>query len=295
MLKSVSLRTLALATSLCCYSLHLSADTFVVTTTNDAGAGSLRACITSANAASGTHTINFSTMGTITLASPLPVLLGPSALATGITIDGNTAPSQIILDANGNAGLFVYQGNVTISQLKIKNAVATGGTGGAGGSGGGGGGGGLGAGAGVFVNNNGSNPANVTLTDVYFENNKALGGNGGAGTTTTNTFAGGGGGGGGGLSQAASSISDGGAGGAVMSGTDSGGGGGGAGGSISGPTSKNGSANPTSTRGGAGGRGVGTSAVAGTGGVNAPGGTEEMALLLMAEEVVAVVVASVIL
>ena len=62
--------------------------TFTVTTTNDAGAGSLRAAIIDANAAAGTDTIDFNIAGagvhTINLTSALPTITG------AVTIDGYT-------------------------------------------------------------------------------------------------------------------------------------------------------------------------------------------------------------
>lgn len=70
----------------------VSAATFTVTTTNDSGAGSLRAAINGANAASSEnpHRIEFAIGGTgvrtIALATPLPVLNRP------VVIDGYTQP-----------------------------------------------------------------------------------------------------------------------------------------------------------------------------------------------------------
>ncbi len=62
-----------------------------VTNTNDSGAGSLRAAVAAANANSGPDTITFAIPGagphTITLASPLPPMLG-----AGDGIDGTTQP-----------------------------------------------------------------------------------------------------------------------------------------------------------------------------------------------------------
>lgn len=109
------------------------ANTFSVTTTADAGAGSLREAITSANGAVGSHTINFAIPGagiqTITLASSLPALTqaitingysqsgsvpGPIATRTVlIKIDGNNAaiPGSIIVNAS----------NCTISGIRFVN------------------------------------------------------------------------------------------------------------------------------------------------------------------------------
>src|SRR5438876_296122 len=63
---------------------------FVVTTTADAGAGSLRQAISDANAAPGVDDISFNIPGTgvqtINLASPLPTVTDV------VTIDGTTQP-----------------------------------------------------------------------------------------------------------------------------------------------------------------------------------------------------------
>ncbi len=60
---------------------------FSVINLNDSGAGSLRQAITSADAAHGTETINFSVAGTIQLTSgALP------AITDNVDIDGTTAP-----------------------------------------------------------------------------------------------------------------------------------------------------------------------------------------------------------
>src|SRR4051812_33875723 len=58
------------------------AGTFTVTTAADAGAGSLRQAIADANAAGG-GTINVTTSGVLTLASPLPIIAAP------LTLNGN--------------------------------------------------------------------------------------------------------------------------------------------------------------------------------------------------------------
>ncbi|WP_440223860.1 hypothetical protein ACQQ2N_01285 [Dokdonella sp. MW10] len=79
------IRALA-ALSVCTATAAAHAATFTVTTAADTGAGSLRAAITSANAAAGTDTIVFAIPGsgphTITLASTLPFISGV------LTIDG---------------------------------------------------------------------------------------------------------------------------------------------------------------------------------------------------------------
>jgi flagellar hook assembly protein FlgD len=83
---------LCLILILTCFSLNLSAATYLVTNTNDTGAGSLRWAMTSANNSPGADTINFNIPGTgphmIFPLSQLPVLTDMS----GVVIDGLTEP-----------------------------------------------------------------------------------------------------------------------------------------------------------------------------------------------------------
>ena len=89
--------------------LDLPAATFSVTTTNDSGAGSLRAAISNANATAGPHVINFAippfdgTVKTITPLSELDHLLQP------VTVDGYTQPGARTntLAAGDNAVLLI--------------------------------------------------------------------------------------------------------------------------------------------------------------------------------------------
>jgi len=230
---------------------------FVVTNTNDSGAGSLRAAITAAdgNATNGTpiatQTITFQSglTGTINLQSALPLIY------TNLGIAGN---SGIVIDGgNANRGFFVSglatTGNgappavtVSISNIAIQNVLAQGGAGGTGG-----GGGGLGAGGGLFVNQN----ANVSISNVSFGNARTVGGAGGAQTCGGCSNGGGGGGlgGAGGTGQLG-----GGGGGLFFQGGNSGVGndltGGGGGGITSAGSNANGS---TGGNGGAGIAGIG--------------------------------------
>ena len=70
---------------------RLAPATFTVTTTADAGAGSLRAAITAANASAGADSIEFDIPGagvrTINLASALPAITGQ------VTIKGPRSPA----------------------------------------------------------------------------------------------------------------------------------------------------------------------------------------------------------
>ena len=107
-----------------------------------------------------------------------------------LTIDGQGATLD---GADAYRGLFVYSGSTTIEKLTIENAVAKGG------AGGGGGGGGAGLGGGLFVADNsagGAAPAQVTLDNVVFESDSAIGGAGRAGRYGGGGGMGGAGGGG---------------------------------------------------------------------------------------------------
>ena len=95
-----------------------------------------------------------------------------------VLIDGN----GFAIEGNGQQGLVALSGTVSLDNLAITNAVAQGGAGGAGGVGGrshfggGAGGGGAGLGGGLFV----GGAANVTLNNVSFSGDKAIGGAGGS-------------------------------------------------------------------------------------------------------------------
>ena len=81
----------------------------------------------------------------------------------------------LTLDGGGTErGLFVYAGKVDIDSLAINNMVAKGGDGGFGA-----GGGGAGLGGGLFIGANvPGDLGNVTLTNVSFTDNQAVGGGG---------------------------------------------------------------------------------------------------------------------
>ncbi|WP_210419020.1 autotransporter-associated beta strand repeat-containing protein [Bradyrhizobium sp. NAS80.1] len=114
----------------------------------------------------------------------LPALVNNTTInGGGFTLDGN----------NANRGLFAYQGTVAINNLTIVNTVAQGGN-----TYGGNtyltsqqsGGGGMGAGGALFV----AAGANITITNVNFSRNSALGG-----SALGATYGKGGSGGGGGM------------------------------------------------------------------------------------------------
>ncbi|MES2339053.1 MAG: autotransporter-associated beta strand repeat-containing protein [Pseudomonadota bacterium] len=100
-----------------------------------------------------------------------------------LTINGN---DHLIDGLKQIRGLMVTDGSVVINDLLIENMIAKGGDGGTGLSSGGGG---AGLGAGLYVGKS----AEVTLNDVFFRDNAAIGGNGGLVSQTK--IAGGGGGG----------------------------------------------------------------------------------------------------
>src|SRR5712691_228796 len=105
---------------------HALLNTFVVTNTNDSGAGSLRQAIIDANALAGTDTITFNIAGagvhTITLASALPTITDT------VIIDGWSAPDfsgTPVIDLNGTLagagvdGLRITAGGSTVRGLII--------------------------------------------------------------------------------------------------------------------------------------------------------------------------------
>jgi parallel beta-helix repeat protein len=102
--------------------------TYIVSNLNDSGAGSLRAAITAADAATGTSsTIEFSVSGTIALASDLP------DITQKVTIDATTAPGAaaggapvVNLDFNGHSGLTFAVGSNGSSLLGVAAGGASG-------------------------------------------------------------------------------------------------------------------------------------------------------------------------
>jgi ribosomal protein L7/L12 len=200
------------------------------------------------NVAANTGAIEIDVQGVIAeTADPTAINLqaGNSLLITGANGTTGTLNGQ-----NAHRGLFVYSGNVTIQDLLIENAVAQGGAGS-----GTRGGGGAGLGGGLFVAAdlaNGAAASQVTLRNVSFAADAAIGGAAGVGA---NRGGGGGlggnggspatGGGGGGIGSSATGGAAGGAGSAgivpgagrggssstgVLGGSSAGGGGGGGGG-----------------------------------------------------------------
>ncbi len=137
-------------------------------------------------------TYTFTFAADLSGANALSTDLNAIDLGAGSTL--NIVGDNHVLDgANAYRGIFVIAGTVNISDLTIQNTTATGGKGGAGLSAGGGG---MGAGGGLFVNTG----ANVTLSNVSFADDAAVGGTGGQGAYTGSGGGGGGMGGAGGSS-----------------------------------------------------------------------------------------------
>ncbi|MEG3438257.1 hypothetical protein V0288_14100 [Pannus brasiliensis CCIBt3594] len=134
----------------------------IVTTLADRGKGSLREAIERANASPEDDLIDLSAIsGTISLESPLPPLTGNLYLRG----DGD----DVISGNNAVRVLSIEKGEVTIAHLTIADGLARGedGKNGAGGN--------AGMGGGIYIDN-----ATVTLNDVKFVGNQAIGGEGSA-------------------------------------------------------------------------------------------------------------------
>ncbi|MEJ0103711.1 MAG: T9SS type A sorting domain-containing protein [Bacteroidota bacterium] len=108
-----------------CFSGSVFANTFIVSTTSDAGAGSLRQAITSALAAgTGPHIIDATGVsGTISLQSALPIITnvtitinGPSLNAGTLTITRGTGTYRIITETNASGAA-----TLTLNRLILTN------------------------------------------------------------------------------------------------------------------------------------------------------------------------------
>jgi len=131
---------------------------FPVSTSADAGAGSLRQAILDANANPGADTITFDAG----VAGPIVLLTGELAVTDDLTITGpgaaGTAPTLVV---DGNAAGRVFNltnaaavGNITLRGLIVQNGLIT-----------------TGDGAGIFTSNE-----NVTLDRMIVRNNVLAGG-----------------------------------------------------------------------------------------------------------------------
>src|ERR1035441_1499857 len=99
--------------------VNTQAATFTVTITDDSGPGSLRQAILDANATPGDDTIFFNSNGTITLASPLP-------LVTDNTSIFGPGTNQLTISGNDAVQVFSFNAGTTnsISGLSVANAKA---------------------------------------------------------------------------------------------------------------------------------------------------------------------------
>ncbi|MEO6733578.1 MAG: T9SS type A sorting domain-containing protein [Ferruginibacter sp.] len=102
------------------------ASIFNVTSSADAGAGTLRQAILDANAdVAEPHTLNITFTGTLTLNSNLP------AITRSLTINGNTSTGTTI-SGNSAYSIFIFNGiisklvNVTLNDLELKDAFSSG-------------------------------------------------------------------------------------------------------------------------------------------------------------------------
>ncbi|MHC4841303.1 MAG: choice-of-anchor Q domain-containing protein [Planctomycetota bacterium] len=118
----------ALVLSICSAGLVAQA-TFTVTTTGDAGAGTLRDAITQANSTSGTDTVQFAVTGTVSLLTALPVI------TENITIDG-PGRTLIVIERNSGAAtdFRIFETNtagivLNINELTIQGGRSTSGAG----------------------------------------------------------------------------------------------------------------------------------------------------------------------
>ena len=189
------LRILALSGMACnAGALTFTVNTLADTTSGNTASGSLRDGLTAIDGTTNlVNSIIFQAglTGTITLTSPLPLILNNVVIdgtAATIAIDGvstyriffvgvDAATATLLQSQFPNSPL--GRGSllaVTLKKLTLRNGHAQGGTGA---------GGGMGAGGALFVNG----ATNVTLVDVSFSGNQALGGAGGS-----NIFLAGGGG-----------------------------------------------------------------------------------------------------
>lgn len=171
------------------------AATFTVTSTDDAGPGTLRQAIADAQANAGPDAIAFDARlagRQITLSAPLVI----DDVAGALAIDGSGAPGVAVSGARRTALLDVRAGDVTIRRLTLRDGVGAPGADGAPGPDDWGGNGGDGGGAAIF-NRAG---ATLRLVDAIVAGN--VGGDGGDGAYGRPPAAGGGGGGGGAIVNA---------------------------------------------------------------------------------------------
>jgi hypothetical protein len=136
-------------------------------------AGTLSWALAQANTQAGPHTINIQT--DVSLTGPLsPIFNSVTINGNDHTINANHATRIFMAgvdlatknDPRWAGSIIAVRPRVAINDLTLANGLAQGGTGS---------GGGLGAGGALFVNQS----ADVTLTNVSFQDNRAVGGSGG--------------------------------------------------------------------------------------------------------------------
>ena len=89
--------------------------TFIVSNSNDSGAGSLRQAIVDANASAGEDLIDITAIGTINLLTPLPVI------SEAVTIQGSGS-NQLIIDGGGSFRIFESTAvPLTVTNLTVQN------------------------------------------------------------------------------------------------------------------------------------------------------------------------------
>ena len=138
--------------------------------------GDLRYCISQANETSGPNVIDFNVPANSTIALNQMLMI-----YNDVTIRGDTATNLTISGQGLYRVLYINNGTVNLDNLTIADGLAQGGDGGFGG------GGGAGLGGGLLINS-----GLVTLSNVAFDQDQAIGGNG---SDKANTGSGGGGGG----------------------------------------------------------------------------------------------------
>ncbi|WP_170971269.1 hypothetical protein [Mesorhizobium sp. GR13] len=180
---------------------------FSVTNTSSSGPGSLAEALNLANGNSGSDTITIQdNLGTIPLQNLGGGATFPYLISDDVVIDGGAGNT---VNGAGVGRVFLVAGqtpgtniNVTLSNLAITGGIAQGGAAGFAG------GGGMGAGGALLISD-----GNVTLANVTFTSNDAVGGNGGG--SAVSAIGGGGGGGLGGNGASGGNIGGGGGGGSL--------------------------------------------------------------------------------
>ena len=277
-----------------------------VTTLADSGAGSLRQAITDANSQVGIYvganTIQFDSSLFTGGDQTITALFANRQTTAGVTTTNWYGPTAYRITSNisipaptGNNGLTISAqqsglandvsftqrvfsvnngASLSLSDLTLSGGLARGGNGGTPGGRSAGGGGAMGAGGAIFADR-----ATLSITDVTFMNNQAVGGNGTFSASSSSSGGGAGGGGmaanGGGGSGSSSAGNPGGAGGGPNGGAAGGSNGisGGLGGGAGGANGTNGTITAVGGFGGGGGApGNGASRAGGTGGFGGGGG-----------------------